>query len=341
MTGNDHEQNDSKNVAMKAGTSASPAKGKKSRNEVVHTRIEDLSNDATSYVYHLGDKGREEHMMLDMGFEESLVAIAQLKEMDRAFVLRSGGEWRYSIVVAISKARRDEDPFIKFLVDDQGHTKSIPLRQWTKLIRIPVMTEEEDHMSSRADLMLSTMALNGPQEPRIMNRKCKSEREVNKPLKFTYMEDNRRKSESCLTSKRLANRRRQKVLPTNGEEPSINNTSRRPSDWGLRRDSGATTTTTSSTVPNSLTPRHRKVLPTTGEEPAINNTSRRPSDWGLRRDSGATTTTTTSTITTSSRSRQHYDMDVRGSCTTQFDVKFNKSAFLAALSSINETSGPI
>ena len=333
MIGN-NLQNDSKDV--------SPVEGKKYRNEVDHTINVEQPNNSTSYVYHLGDEGREEHMMLNIGFEESLVAIAQLKETDCAFVLRSGGKWRYSIVLAISKARTDEDPFIKFLVDDKGHTKSIPLRQWTKLIRIPVMTGEEEHMSSWTDLTLSTMALNGPQEPHAMNRKCKSNREVKKSMKFIHTEDSRRKSESCLTSKRLANRRRQKVSPTNdGEESAINITARRPSDWGLRRDSGATTTTTSTTVTAGLRPRHRKVLPTNdGEESAINITARRPSDWGLRRDSGATTTTTRS-ATTSSRQRHHHSADIRGSCTTQFDVNFNKWAFLAALSSINETSDPL
>lgn len=299
-----------------------PKEKRKSRNEPDDTtRVSFLDKNRSSFIneilgtaspddsaYHLGDVGREEDMIITKGFEESLVAIAQLKEMDHAFVQRSNGEWRYSVVVATSKAHTGDDPFIKFLVDDKGHTKEIPLRQWTKLIRLPAKIDEDDHLDSHADLMLSSMAVGGSDESFARIRKHKSDPEVQTPARSKPVEDKRRMSESCLPkpSGRISSRRRQKVCPTNVSASFTS--SRIPQDFGL----------------------------------------------GVRRDSGATVSTsrTSATVTTRMSSRYRYsDLDntLKGSRRlssvdkepTQFDIKFNQSAFLAALSSINETSLPI
>lgn len=263
-------------------------------------------------IYHLGDVGKEEDMIVAKGFEESLVSIAQLKEMDHAFVQRSNGEWRYCIVVATSVAHTGLDPFIKFLVDDKGHTKEIPLRQWTKLIRLPAKTDDkkklssatvsvfDDHLESHEDLMLSSIAVDGNEESFARIRKYKSDPQVQTP-KFIPMQENRRMSESCLPkpTRRYSSRRRQRVSPNVTISASC---SRIPSDFGLRRDSGATVTT-SRTSFSANRKRH-------------SSTDMLKGSWRLSEK-------------------------VQLTPDPQFDIKFNQNAFLAALSSINETSLPL
>lgn len=260
-------------------------------------------NAPRSSYYSLGDVGKEEHMVHFNGFEESLVAIAQLKEMDHAFVQRSNGEWRYSVVVATSKAQTDEDPFLKFLVDNKGHTKEIPLRQWTKLIRLPANTNDEN-LDSKADLMLSSMAVDGGESSgNTCFRKNNSDPEVPKSTRHKHSEDSRRKSESCIPnpSKRLSSRRR--VCPTNSVSSSFTS-SRIPQDFGMRRDSGSTaaTCTTSRT---SFRQRYSEMDSLKGS-------------WRL--------------------SSVDPDPKTPG---TMFDIKFNQHAFLSALASISETSQPL
>lgn len=298
---------------------------RKSRAETVTSRVSFLDKNRSSFIneilgttptqdaaYHLGDVGRDEDMIITKGFEESLVGIAQLKEMDHAFVQRSNGQWRYSIVVATSKASTGEDPFIKFLVDDKGHTKEIPLRQWTKLIRLPAnQTNDDDHLDSHADLMLSSMAVGGSDESFARIRKYKSDPEVqlHKTDRAKPMEDSRRMSESCIPnpSKRLPSRRRQKVCPTSHVSASFTS-SRIPSDFnlGVRRDSGATVST-SRTCTTSASSRHR-----------YSDMDAMKGSWRL-----------------SGVEKEHLTPNA-------FDlksVKFNQIAFLAALNSISETSG--
>ena len=262
-------------------------------------------------TYHLGDVGKEEDMIIAKGFEESLVLIAQLKEMDHAFVQRSNGEWRYSIVVATS-AYTGRDPFIKFLVDDKGHTKEIPLRQWTKLVRLPAKTDGkkklssatvsvfDDHLESHEDLMLSSMAVDGNAESFARIRKHKSDPQVQAP-KLISMQENRRMSESCMPkpNRRYSSRRRQRVSPNVTVSASCSHI---PSDFGLRRDSGATVTTTRT---------------------SFSATRKRHSDMDVLKGSW------------------RLSEKVQLTPDPPFDIKFNQNAFLAALSSINETSLPL
>jgi len=260
-------------------------------------------NAPRSSYYSLGDVGREEHMVTFPGFEESLVAIAQLKEMDHAFVQRSNGEWRYSVVVATSKAHTDEDPFLKFLVDDKGHTKEIPLRQWTKLIRLPANANEEN-LDSKADLMLSSMAVDGGESSgNNCFRKNNSDPEVPKCRRYKHSDDNRRKSESCIPkpSRRLSSRRR--VCPTNSVSSSFTS-SRIPQDFGMRRDSGSTAAT-HATARTSFRQRYSEMDSLKGS-------------WRL----------------------SSVDPEPK-TPSTMFDIKFNQHAFLSALASISETSQPL
>jgi hypothetical protein len=195
-------------------------------------------NASRSSLYSLGEVGEDEHMMSINGFEEALVAVAQLKEMDHAFVQRSDGTWRHSVVVATSKGLRG-DPFIKFLVDDKGHTKEIPLKQWTRLIRLPKNIDDDENLDSQADLNLSSMAVHGGEPFGSSHfRKNNSDPEV-QASRRAMMED--RKSESCIPKpRRIPSRRRQKVSPVSASFTS----SSLPQDFGMRRDSDSTCATT-------------------------------------------------------------------------------------------------
>jgi hypothetical protein len=181
-------------------------------------------NASRSSLYSLGEVGEDEHMMSINGFEEALVAVAQLKEMDHAFVQRSDGTWRHSVVVATSKGLRG-DPFIKFLVDDKGHTKEIPLKQWTRLIRLPKNIDDDENLDSQADLNLSSMAVHGGEPFGSSHfRKNNSDPEV----------------QASRRARRIPSRRRQKVSPVSASFTS----SSLPQDFGMRRDSDSTCATT-------------------------------------------------------------------------------------------------
>ena len=60
--------------------------------------------------------------------------IAQLAPNDVAYVKRSTGKWQYAIVMETSNDR--ENMYIKFLLDNEGHTKVIPATKWAALIRL-------------------------------------------------------------------------------------------------------------------------------------------------------------------------------------------------------------
>jgi hypothetical protein len=64
----------------------------------------------------------------------ALNEIAQLAPKDFAFVKRTSGEWQPAVVVAVSPTHAYEKKWIKFLLDIDGHTKTIPACKWTKLI---------------------------------------------------------------------------------------------------------------------------------------------------------------------------------------------------------------
>lgn len=81
--------------------------------------------------YSVGDKGREEDMIIDSK-KETAAAVALLRVSDAAFVRRSDGNWTYAVV----KERVDgNDASIKFKVNARGSTKSFPMSQWGSYIR--------------------------------------------------------------------------------------------------------------------------------------------------------------------------------------------------------------
>mmetsp|Transcript_32516 Transcript_32516/g.68358 ORF Transcript_32516/g.68358 Transcript_32516/m.68358 type:complete len:746 (+) Transcript_32516:159-2396(+) len=59
---------------------------------------------------------------------------SSLKTLDFAFVLRSNGEWTYSIVA--DKPLSDVGPLIRFVLDNKGNTKTIRKKYWEKGIRL-------------------------------------------------------------------------------------------------------------------------------------------------------------------------------------------------------------
>lgn len=83
-------------------------------------------------AYSVGDKGREEDMIVHTSKKDTAAAVALLRVSDAAFVRRSDGNWTYAIV----KDRTDgNDASIKFKVNARGSTKSFPMSQWGSYIR--------------------------------------------------------------------------------------------------------------------------------------------------------------------------------------------------------------
>ena len=81
--------------------------------------------------YSVGDKGREEDMIVD-GKKETAAAVALLRVSDAAFVRRSDGNWTYAVV---KQRTEGSDASIKFKVNSRGSTKSFPMSQWGSYIR--------------------------------------------------------------------------------------------------------------------------------------------------------------------------------------------------------------
>ena len=65
---------------------------------------------------------------------------AQLAPYDGAYIKRSDGGWQYAIVMETSND--PEKMFIKFLLDDVGHTKVIPATKWAALVRLERSVQE-------------------------------------------------------------------------------------------------------------------------------------------------------------------------------------------------------
>ena len=81
--------------------------------------------------YSVGDKGREEDMVID-GKKETAAAVALLRVSDGAFVRRSDGNWTYAVV---KQRIEGSNASIKFKVNSRGSTKSFPMSQWGSYIR--------------------------------------------------------------------------------------------------------------------------------------------------------------------------------------------------------------
>ncbi|KAL7463554.1 hypothetical protein ACHAXS_003914 [Conticribra weissflogii] len=201
---------------------------------LVNEIVNDFSNaEPSPHTYNLGEIGRKEDMIMHTCFEEKLVAIAQLKERDHAFIWRSNGYWTYAIVVGRVGG---PDASLKFVVDDKGHTKEIPLRQWSKFLRVAKDTVISPLSEPESDFMSSTIAINGE----VAGDACAVEPEKSEPThrvakvgRTRPKLNDRRKSESHLTgSRQRLSKTRQSVsertLSNDDEVPGILKTNARP-----------------------------------------------------------------------------------------------------------------
>lgn len=201
---------------------------------LVNEIVNDFSNaEPSPHTYNLGEIGRKEDMIMHTCFEEKLVAIAQLKERDHAFIWRSNGYWTYAIVVGRVGG---PDASLKFVVDEKGHTKEIPLRQWSKFLRVAKDTVVSPLSDPESDLMSSTIAINGE----VAGHGCVVEPEKSGPThRVTKVErtrpklNDRRKSESHIpgSRQRLSKTRQsvsERTLSNDDEAPGILKMNARP-----------------------------------------------------------------------------------------------------------------
>ena len=88
--------------------------------------------------YHLGHTAKDRsHMIIPSNTREGLALALRnafaLKALDFAFILRSNGEWTYSIVA--DRPVSEDGPVIRFVMDGKGSTKTIRKKYWAKGIR--------------------------------------------------------------------------------------------------------------------------------------------------------------------------------------------------------------
>ncbi|KAL7479272.1 hypothetical protein ACHAW6_005013 [Cyclotella cf. meneghiniana] len=124
----------------------------KSNINTMDNSVQDTTSQSHSiFCYSMGDFGKKHQFMSFRGVDR-ISDIAQLTDKDFALVKRSNGEWQLSIVVETSKTDVLEDMYIKFLLDDKGHTKTVPFHQWTKLIRLVRRPQDFSTRTSSQDL---------------------------------------------------------------------------------------------------------------------------------------------------------------------------------------------
>lgn len=100
------------------------------------------------HTYQLGDTPQSNsHMTIAESMKHAIDSADSLKVHDFAFVLRSNGEWCYSIVAQKNSpsdsvdehgqaVKNYEDANILFVTDTKGSTKCIKMKHWGKMIRL-------------------------------------------------------------------------------------------------------------------------------------------------------------------------------------------------------------
>ena len=88
--------------------------------------------------YSLGEAPKcNDHMIIPTTREEGIEYASTLQPLDFAFVLCNDGQWTFSIVCDITQGEdRSEQPRMRFALDRQGSTKSIPRKNWGHKIRL-------------------------------------------------------------------------------------------------------------------------------------------------------------------------------------------------------------
>jgi hypothetical protein len=81
--------------------------------------------------YSIGNKGREEDMIIDTKKTTTAAAVGKLRANEAAFIRRSDGSWTYAIVKDRSfDGGSSSSPLIRFQVNVRGCTKDFPESQW-------------------------------------------------------------------------------------------------------------------------------------------------------------------------------------------------------------------
>jgi hypothetical protein len=102
--------------------------------------------------YALGDSPSHiRHMIIPSTLKQGVEYASTLQTLDFAFVLRSNGTWTYAIVCDILMC--NNNPSIKFVVDQRGCTKTLRKKYWGKYIRLI----NEDH-ATQANSTIAMMA---------------------------------------------------------------------------------------------------------------------------------------------------------------------------------------
>ena len=106
----------------------------------------------------LGDFGTTQDMHIETDREEAYAKAASLPIHSFAFVRRSNGEWIYAIV-ANRPVENGPEASIRFVVDQEGNTKTLKCKYWSTCIRLvkidasqgvknALKTKEDPRMSS-------------------------------------------------------------------------------------------------------------------------------------------------------------------------------------------------
>jgi len=108
---------------------------KKSSNNNKPSSVESPRKKLTLPGYSLGDiPSHTQHMILPSTLKEGVESASTLQPLDFAFILRSNGTWTYAVVSEILNCNINNKPSIKFVVDRQGRTRTIPKKYWGKYI---------------------------------------------------------------------------------------------------------------------------------------------------------------------------------------------------------------
>lgn len=89
--------------------------------------------------FNLGDMGRPEDMITETNPSKALQNIYSLEIHAFAWVLRTSGLWTYSII-ADFPVKSGKHASIRFVMDKEGSTKTLDVKNWTKSIRLVNMS---------------------------------------------------------------------------------------------------------------------------------------------------------------------------------------------------------
>jgi hypothetical protein len=116
--------------------------------------------------YSLGDNpSNNQHMVTPSSHKDGIEYASTLQPLDFAFILRSNGTWTYAVVCDILNCNitnnNNNKSSIKFVVDRQGCTRTIPKKYWGKYICLI----NEDHAKQVMNSDETSAAASGAMDP--------------------------------------------------------------------------------------------------------------------------------------------------------------------------------